>query len=609
MPNRFPTFILNHSQLTPAPADELLILNAVECGRRCPRVLLEDVVFLSTQKASGFRLSFLPGGSTHEVKSPLDLLKNVSDEPQSDLSELHEEAEEAEEEEALPYRDGEKDYWWHGGEPDRRHETRRSSAHRESDAARRVSGEDGEVEGAGDPVMSEDAEPRRQPNTKESVIGGMEQATDKVADAGRRLQGARDVLQKVSVWDVTAVLSQCVAVVSDELHRLRLRPQPQRRDLPGNRVAPRDAFGPAAIPGIAVWPEGSVSSRRDARPEVFRQRLVQLPPALSRLHSLPRREMLGTLASLSPAAPVGDLAAVFWLQTAGVQQPLPNPACLLMSEKDIVVLSSGTKSDDPVVLRHRCRLLEIEEVQVGLAGQHVRLIGRSGDAVLVVLTPSKELTPFCRALLTLLSSPRGAEDSPLLSGDLMVLSLDWRCSVPDVVLDSGLRLTSRFKRVLADLLYIVHGNMGGPGDPSLAHVRPLLYSSVTVKSAAEKERRQDGVVQFLLTDTHVALLREDAVFHPPPRGSALVPARPQFQALDLRRRSDIGRLFVRTSDDCLAVVIAFAAREPRAPAKGAESRRRSADAASVAGGAPRDLWTVTFGCTAEAATLIEHLSA
>uniref|UniRef100_A0AAQ4R9K7 Kinesin family member 16Ba n=1 Tax=Gasterosteus aculeatus aculeatus TaxID=481459 RepID=A0AAQ4R9K7_GASAC len=564
-------------------------------------------------------------------------------------------------------------HWRHRGEPDRRHEACRSSAQSETNAVdgenvaveRRTSsacrfpdgGEKVEEDAAASKrvarAMSEDAEPRRRPNSvdaadfkqdpKESLIGGMKRETGKVAargafglgyltgrlseayaDAGRRLQGTREILQKVSVGDVKVVLSQYVTLMSNELHRLRLQPEAERRVLPGDRAAPGDrpsggAFGPAqnlgpsAIPGISGWPEGSVSSLRDGRPEVFRQRLVQLPPALSRLRSLPPREMLGALAALSPGARVGELVSVFWLQTAGVEQPLPNPGCLLLSEKDVVVLSSGTDPDDPVVLRHRCGLLEVKEVQVGLAGQHVRLIGGSGDAVLVVFTRSKELTQeFCRALLKLLcpgGSPRGAEDRPLLSGDLMVLSLDWTSSVPDVVLDRGLRLTSRFNRVLADLLYIVHGNMDGPGKPSLAHVCPLLYTSVKVKSAAEKEYRQDAILQFLLTDTHVALLREDGVFHPAPRGSVLGSVRPQFQALDLRRRSDIGRLFVRTSDDCLAVDIAFGARDPRARAVGAESRRRSADAGSASGGGPRDSWRLTFGCTSEAVTLIHHLSA
>ncbi|KAL6111070.1 kif16b [Pungitius sinensis] len=567
---------------------------------------------LKYEKACGFQ-----PGSTLEAKPPFDLPKNMLDEPEFNLLKTHKEEESIAEEE-VPYRDGEKNNWWHRGEPDRRGDV---AEERRANSARRVPDAD-------EKLPSEDAEPRHRPNSQEAGVGRKKASSafdlryftgrlsDAYEDAGRRLQGTREtlqkvsvqeILQKVSVRDVKDALAQCVTTMSAELHRLRL--QPERRVAPP-APGPPQSLGPPQIlgPGVSAWPRGSVSSLKGARPEVFRQRLVQLPPALSRLRSLPPREALPALAALSPGADVGELVAVFWLQTAGgAEQPLPNPGCLLLSETDIVVLSSGTRPDAGVVLRHRCRLLDIEEVQVGLAGQHVRLIGRSGDAFLVVLTRSKELTQeFCRALLKLRSPggapPRGSEDGPLLSGDLMVLSLDWTSSVPDVVLDGGLRLTSGFKRALADLLYIVHGNMDGAGKPSLAHVCPLLYTSVKVQSAGETERRPDAILQLLLTDTHVALLREDAVFHPAPRGSGPAPAGPQFRALDLRRRSDAGRLFVRTSDDCVAVDIDFAR------ARRAESRRRSGASGGGAGG-PRDRWQLTFGCTAEAVMLINHLTA
>uniref|UniRef100_A0A8C9ZUP4 Kinesin family member 16B n=1 Tax=Sander lucioperca TaxID=283035 RepID=A0A8C9ZUP4_SANLU len=250
-----------------------------------------------------------------------------------------------------------------------------------------------------------------------------------------------------------------------------------------------------------------------------------------------------------------------------------------------------------------------EEVQRRLAGQHVRLIGCTEDTVLVVFTHSKDLTQeFCKSLLKVLSPEKfseGTEDHPLLSDDLMVLSLDWTLSVPDIVLANGVHVTSRFKRVLADLLYIVHGNMDDPGKPSLAHIRPLLYTSVKIKNSTDTAH-QDAIFQFLLTDTHVALLREDGVFHPVPRGSSLVPAQPQFQTLKLRKHSDIRCVLVRERDNCLVLELMFTTHKSQTRGKKVESRLESelpATFDSSDSSKQCDSWKLSFGCTSEAVIL------
>ncbi|XP_037621652.1 kinesin-like protein KIF16B isoform X2 [Sebastes umbrosus] len=442
-------------------------------------------------------------------------------------------------------------------------------------------------------------------------------------DAGRRLQGTRDIIRNVQMGEIKVVLSQYVTMISKELpliHRMQLKPEPEPCILAENKVSLVDLSGDcalrlpqncgmSAIPGISRWPEGSVSSLKNTRPEVFHQRLVQLPPALSQLQSLPSQKMLEKLEFLAPRMTVNKLTSVFWLKTANSKQPILKPGCLLLSEKDIIVLSSKTNSEDTLGIRHHFNLLEIKKVQISLAGQHVRLIDSTEDPVLVVFTHSKELTQeFCKALLKVLSSEKfseGSEDHPLLSGDLMVLSLDWTSSVPDIVLDNGLHVTSRFKRVLADLLYIVHGNMDGPGKPSLAHICPLLYTSVKVKNSTRVH--QDAIFQFLLTDTHVALLREDGVFHPVPRGSSLIPVQSQFQGLELRKRSDVKCLFVRQDDNCLVVDITFT-HKTQTGEKKMEFRRGSAEVSSDSDpNSQCDSWKLSFGCTTEAVILINHL--
>ncbi|KAI3353595.1 hypothetical protein L3Q82_020118, partial [Scortum barcoo] len=409
-------------------------------------------------------------------------------------------------------------------------------------------------------------------------------------DAGRRLQGTRDIIQNVRVGEMKVVLSQYVTMVSKELpliHRIQLKPEPQPCIAEENKVSlvdlSRDGIlrlpqnhGIPSVPGVSGWPEGSVSSLKNTCPEVFDQRLVQLPTALSQLKSLSSQKLLERLESLVPQMEVSKLLSIFWVKAANIKQTIPKPACLLLYEKYIIVLSSETTSDDALAIFHHFSLPEIKKVQISLAGQHVRIVGCNENSILAVFTHSKELTQaFCKALLKALSPEKfseGTEDHPLLSADLMVLSLDWASNVPDIILDNGLHVTSRFKRVLADLLYIVHGNMDGPGKPSLANICPLLYTSVKVMNFTRVH--QGAIFQFLLTDTHLALLREDGVFHPVPRGSSLVPAQPQFQGVELRRRSDIRCLLVKQNDKWLVVEITFTT--SRTQKKG-ESRRGSAE--------------------------------
>ncbi|XP_068607011.1 uncharacterized protein [Brachionichthys hirsutus] len=419
-------------------------------------------------------------------------------------------------------------------------------------------------------------------------IRSKEVASNGTRNAGQRLRDTQDVLN--AAGETKVVVFQYVDRMSKELslvHRMQLKANP---GMPQGRSG-------------SAGPEGSVSSVKSQCPEVFYQRLVHLPPSLSQLQSLLSQQLLQELESLAPPMKGKTLVSVFWLQTANLWCPLPRPACVLLSQEDLVVLSSDTH--DTLAVFHHFDLALIKEVQIGLAGQHVRLTGCTEDTVLAVFTHSKDLTQeLCKALLKAAgpgSFSRGAEYPPLLSGDLMALSLDWTSSVPDITLDNGLHFTSRFKRVLADLLHVVHGNMDGPDRPCLADICPLLYTSVKVLSPTRVH--QSGVFQFLLTDTHVALLCEDGVSRPVPRDSSLVPSQPQFQGLEVREHSEIRCLLATQKDSWLVVDMTFSARQPTE--RGAESRRGSVGAPGP--GPQCDSWKLAFGCTAEAAALIDHL--
>lgn len=461
-------------------------------------------------------------------------------------------------------------------------------------------------------------------NTSYSLGYFTERLSEACKDAGRRIQGTRELMQHMGVGGFRVVLFQYAAKMSKELpllYRIQPNPEPEPSILPEDKVSltdlskdhslslPRNS-GITQIPGVSGWPKGSVSCLRDTCPEVFYQKLVQVPPALSQLQSLSSQEILQKLEFLAPQVKVNKLLGIFWLKTASRKRPIPKPGCLLLSDKDIMVLSSATGSNDTVVVFHHFKLMAIKEVQIGLAGQHIRLIGCTEDIVLALFTYSQELTQeFCMALLKALSVenlPEGIQDHPLLSGDLMTLSLDWMSNAPDIVLDNGLRLTSRFKRVLADLLYIVHGNMDGLGKPPLANICPLLYTSVKVMTS--NHLHLNDMFQFLLTDTHLVLLHEDGVFHPAPRGSSLVPAQPQFRGLELRKRSNVGCVIVNQNDSWLTVDIMFTNRQPQTWEKEDQCRRNSIDVPSVSRhSGQRNSWKLSFGCTSEAAMLMNHL--
>ncbi|XP_035993560.1 kinesin-like protein KIF16B isoform X3 [Fundulus heteroclitus] len=437
--------------------------------------------------------------------------------------------------------------------------------------------------------------------------------SDAYKDAERRLQGTRDFIRNVGVDDMKHAVSQYVTMMSKDPPLVQ---QPKPHPALENKVTVVDLSrsgplgGSEGLNAVSEWPKGSVSAVRntgteDPRPEQFYQGLVELPPALAQLRGLSSQQIVAKTESLSPPRPVTKILSVFWLRAASFEQPSPKAACLLLSEQSLTAVSAD--SSDALRLFHHLDLSEIKEVQISLAGQHVRLMGCSEDSVLAVFTHNQELTQdFCKAVLKACCPGKVSEETethPLISGDLMSLSLDWTSSVPDVLVHSGLKVTSRFKRVLADLLYIIHGNMDGPNRPSLGDIRPLLYTSVRV--AGPSAVQQDSLVQFLLTDTHVALLQEDGVFHPVPRGSSRVPVQPQFKGLQLRRRSDIRCLLVRRSESCFCVDVVFTNRSRRAVKRRAEWRRGSADASSSGGRC--DSWKLTFGCSSEAQMLLKHV--
>uniref|UniRef100_A0A674C1Q9 Kinesin family member 16B n=1 Tax=Salmo trutta TaxID=8032 RepID=A0A674C1Q9_SALTR len=450
-------------------------------------------------------------------------------------------------------------------------------------------------------------------------------------DAGRYLQSTRDIIRQVRAGETSALtttFSQYMTIVTKDLpfvQKKQLDPsmKPDSRqnkvhfaNLTGNCLFNVPEKGHmSAITDISLWPKGSVTTYKDGKPVVYCQTLVQFPICLSELQSLPLQKILIRLYCVTPkiAATSHHLLGIYWLNVANCKQPTPQPSCLLLSETDLYAVSAGTGlgNNQPLAVFQHFSLSHIKEIQVSFAGQHVRLLGSTEDTILVIFTHSKELTQeLCCTLLKILAPAEvqeGPGAHPLLRGDLSCLSLDWRSHVPDLLLDCGLCVTSRFKRIMADLLYILHGNMEGPNKPSLADIHLLLYTSIKVENYSTL--RQDVLCQFFLTDNHIGLVQEDAVFYPVPRGSTLVPIQPQFQGVELRRRSDIRCVLVRHSDRCMVLDIAFSTTH-----KGQiETKRKTRKGVAVVPlpsdcRPPADSWKLTFSSTSDAAILINHLS-
>ncbi|XP_045547248.1 uncharacterized protein isoform X9 [Salmo salar] len=450
-------------------------------------------------------------------------------------------------------------------------------------------------------------------------------------DAGRYLQSTRDIIRQVRAGETSALtttFSQYMTIVTKDLpfvQKKQLDPsmKPDSRqnkvhfaNLTGNCLFNVPEKGHmSAITDISLWPKGSVTTYKDGKPVVYCQTLVQFPICLSELQSLPLQKILIRLYCVTPkiAATSHHLLGIYWLNVANCKQPTPQPSCLLLSETDLYAVSAGTGlgNNQPLAVFQHFSLSHIKEIQVSFAGQHVRLLGSTEDTIFVIFTHSKELTQeLCCTLLKILAPAEvqeGPGAHPLLCGDLSCLSLDWRSHVPDLLLDCGLCVTSRFKRIMADLLYILHGNMEGPNKPSLADIHLLLYTSIKVENYSTS--RQDVLCQFFLTDNHIGLVQEDAVFHPVPRGSTLVPIQPQFQGVELRRRSDIRCVLVRHSDRCMVLDIAFSTTH-----KGQiETKRKTRKGVAIVPlpsdcRPPADSWKLTFSSTSDAAILINHLS-
>ncbi|XP_057197327.1 uncharacterized protein kif16bb [Triplophysa rosa] len=365
--------------------------------------------------------------------------------------------------------------------------------------------------------------------------------------------------------------------------------------------------------------KGSVTIQRSEGLKLCCQRLQPVPESLLILQNLPPQQLLSCLHSVIPADLLmkETVLALYWLSVGGCSQPDPQPAVIVLLQTQLLVvsfnsspdMSSSTHSLDSF---HQLAFQQLLEIHIGFAGQTVRLTGNTESSILTLYTYNADLTQeLCRTLLEAICPyEKVTLDHPLLSNDIVRLSFDWDCHIKDLLLPSGACLTCRFYKTLARLVFLLHGNMRGER-PALAHVQLLIYTTVRF------QRSNSELVQLVLTDTHLCLLHENAVYHPPPRSVAVEARQTQFRLIDLRQRSDVRCVLVRDGygSKCLDVVLVREWRRsggtgghPQPPEVcGADEAAALSHCTSDS--SPRnEVWKLTFSTSAEATFLINNLS-
>ncbi|XP_054654714.1 uncharacterized protein kif16bb isoform X2 [Dunckerocampus dactyliophorus] len=340
--------------------------------------------------------------------------------------------------------------------------------------------------------------------------------------------------------------------------------------------------------------------------------LIDYPLPLANLQNLSLRDLKASiqLALSSTLLDSQNILALFWMNAAKCSQPEPCPALLVLLEAGLYTL---TAESGLLVLFHQLPFLQLKELQISFAGHGLRLMGSTEESILGVYTHSRKLTKeVCSAILGVIHpGDSRVSQHPLFDDDWRTLgdrlSFDLQASVPDLVLDAGLRVCCQFQRSLADLVYLLHCNMEEETVIALGEVQLLLYTSVKVCISSVSDA--EILAQLILTDTHLGLVQEEVLFHPTPRFVSIQACHPQFRNLRLRQRSDVRCMLVHDEDACGSVrleLILSNVRDRGHPESVTKVASLLAHASNLSPQA--EVWKLTFLCSTEAACLINHLS-
>lgn len=329
------------------------------------------------------------------------------------------------------------------------------------------------------------------------------------------------------------------------------------------------------------------------------QTLIEFPDSLLNLQILSLPDLMDTLRPVIPPLLFNSqrIVAVYWLSVVKCRQDKPCPGLLILVETGLYAL---TAESGLLVLCSELPLFELKEVRISLAGQSVCLLGAAGERPLHVYTYSQKLTKaLCCAILGVTHpGDERVSQHPLLTGDLMQMSLDWTIHVTDLQLDAGLRVSCNFQKSLVDLSYCLHQNMDQEM-VLLGDVQLLFYTTVGVCLSSYSQ----PLAQLVLTDTHLGLLQEM------PYSVPHFPCRLQFHDLSLRQRSDVRCVVVHSEDQRGAVRLDVILANTKGRGHQGSGTEAATPSAHILNSSPHvEVWKLTFGCSSEAACLINHLS-
>ncbi|XP_077728262.1 kinesin-like protein KIF16B isoform X7 [Canis aureus] len=394
---------------------------------------------------------------------------------------------------------------------------------------------------------------------------------------------------------------------------------------PGESSAPFRAPGltvasvPAGSPGSFLSSVCHLEYEGATQSCAFKQTLVQFPAQMLKLQEHPLEDFLEHVACSLPEL-VGDVnkvQGVYWLAVATYTEPDPQPACFLLLHSILYTLVLSDNPSGSVAVFHSLPLSGLEEIQIGFGGQSIRFLGSTESLLLTVFSYNKDLCQqICRDLLGVLmpeSDVAACTNHPLFQQDLVQLSLDWKAEVPDLVLANGVRLSSRFRNTLVDMIYILHGNME-VNVPSLAEVQLLLYTTVRV----EGDPGPDQCQSLVLLNTHIALLREDRVFYPRTQSLNIPPPRTQFDVTRCRALSEF-RCVVVPEEKTLSTVELVFFNKHKVSSGSRNGAKHFEEAQNVqlftgmlclqgSQNVAPDVWKMTLSSHDEALWLISHLT-
>ncbi|XP_022264863.2 kinesin-like protein KIF16B isoform X7 [Canis lupus baileyi] len=394
---------------------------------------------------------------------------------------------------------------------------------------------------------------------------------------------------------------------------------------PGESSAPFRAPGltvasaPAGSPGSFLSSVCHLEYEGATQSCAFKQTLVQFPAQMLKLQEHPLEDFLEHVACSLPelVSDVNKVQGVYWLAVATYTEPDPQPACFLLLHSILYTLVLSDNPSGSVAVFHSLPLSGLEEIQIGFGGQSIRFLGSTESLLLTVFSYNKDLCQqICRDLLGVLmpeSDVAACTNHPLFQQDLVELSLDWKAEVPDLVLANGVRLSSRFRNTLVDMIYILHGNME-VNVPSLAEVQLLLYTTVRV----EGDPGPDQCQSLVLLNTHIALLREDRVFYPRTQSLNIPPPRTQFDVTRCRALSEF-RCVVVPEEKTLSTVELVFFNKHKVSSGSRNGAKHFEEAQNVqlftgmlclqgSQNVAPDVWKMTLSSHDEALWLISHLT-